>query len=199
MPEGSVDRFNAGASDYYATPVPPIKRVLDEMMRQEPNQFWDALRGKVLDPCAGGDNVRPMSYPYAMKEWVDPRDLTTVDIRPDSRAAIKADFFRWQPPHLFDLVISNPPFSTAIPFVERSMDFTKPGGFVVMLLRLNILGSQDRFAFWQANLPKYIFVHSRRMSFGGAPKGTDSIEYAHFVWQKGERVIDHLSYLRVIE
>ncbi|HBF3986180.1 TPA: hypothetical protein KOD80_004273 [Clostridioides difficile] len=33
-------------------------------------------------------------------------------------------------------------------------------------------------------MPKYIFVHNRRMSFTDDGK-TDSIEYAHFVWQKG--------------
>ena len=33
-------------------------------------------------------------------------------------------------------------------------------------------------------MPKYCFVHHRRISFTDDRK-TDSIEYAHFVWQKG--------------
>ena len=35
-------------------------------------------------------------------------------------------------------------------------------------------------------MPKYVFVHNRRMSFAEDGK-TDSIEYMHAVWQKGYR------------
>lgn len=34
------------------------------------------------------------------------------------------------------------------------------------------------------NMPKYCYVHHKRMGFTDDGK-TDSIEYAHFVWQKG--------------
>jgi hypothetical protein len=69
-----------------------------------------------------------------------------------------------------------------------------------MLLRLNFFGAQCRKDFFEKNMPKYCFVHSKRISFfpedvpwvneKGEEKiyrkgSTDSIEYAHFVWQAG--------------
>ena len=58
------------------------------------------------------------------------------------------------------------------------------GGYVAMLLRLNFWGSKARQDFFKNNMPKYCYIHPRRMSFTEDGK-TDSIEYAHFVWQKG--------------
>jgi len=53
-----------------------------------------------------------------------------------------------------------------------------------MLLRLNFLETKDRKAFFDQLMPKYIYVHHKRMSFieGG---GTDSVAYCHMIWQKG--------------
>ena len=42
-------------------------------------------------------------------------------------------------------------------------------------------------------MPKYIFVHHQRMSFT-EDKKTDSIEYAHFVWQKREYQTTNIIY-----
>ncbi len=52
-----------------------------------------------------------------------------------------------------------------------------------MLLRLNFLGSISRFEFFKKYMPKYIYVHHKRIAFTDNGK-TDSIEYAHFVWHK---------------
>jgi len=49
-----------------------------------------------------------------------------------------------------------------------------------MLLRLNYFGGKKRKKFWDENMPKYVFVHNRRMSFAEDGK-TDSIEYMHAV------------------
>ena len=51
---------------------------------------------------------------------------------------------------------------------------------VIMLLRINFLGSQKRYDFWQQFPPDGLFILSKRPSFTG--KGTDSIDYAWFVW-----------------
>ena len=48
------------------------------------------------------------------------------------------------------------------------------------LLRINFLGSQKRYDFWQQFPPDGLYVLSKRPSFTG--KGTDSIDYAWFVW-----------------
>ena len=76
-----------------------------------------------------------------------------------------------------DLILTNPPFSLAKEFIEHSMSLAPT---VIMLLRLNFLGSQKRYNFWQQFSPDGLYVLSKRPSFTG--KGTDATDYAWFVW-----------------
>lgn len=166
-------------SDYYVTPIPEIKKFLEEFLKHEPGAF----DGHILDPAAGGDEKHPMSYPQAIVDMgISPKGIYTLDIRKDSRAAWKMDYFQ-SPQEPFDVVITNPPFKLAMEFIKKGMEDTVEGGFTIMLLRLNYFGSKTRKPFWDKYMPKYCFVHHQRMSFTDEG-GTDSIEYAHFVWQK---------------
>lgn len=78
-----------------------------------------------------------------------------------------------------DLIITNPPFSLAQEFLEKSLSEAKT---VCYLLRLNFLESQKRYTWWQDKTPDKLLVLSKRPSFTG--KGTDSQAYAWFVWDK---------------
>jgi hypothetical protein len=56
-----------------------------------------------------------------------------------------------------------------------------------MLARLNFFGAQKRAPWFKENMPKWVYVHSKRMGFDPKkPSDTDSVEYGHFVWVKGE-------------
>lgn len=80
----------------------------------------------------------------------------------------------------FDLIITNPPFSLAKEFLEKSI---KEADCVCYLLRLNFLGSQKRKLFWEnISTPNKLLVLSKRPSFTG--KGTDATDYAWFCWDK---------------
>ncbi len=104
---------------------------------------------------------------------------------------INKEFCEIQKPHLkdylktiytekFDLIITNPPFSLAQEFLEKSLN---ESDFVAYLLRINFLGSKKRKVFFdKIGTPDKMFVLSKRPSFTG--KGTDSTEYAWFVWDK---------------
>ena len=143
------------------------------------------LDKRVLDPCAGGDEKHPMSYPDVLQQYgVD--EIVTNDIREDSLADHKVDFRYWPDGEMYDMVITNPPFNQAQEIIEKAISLTVEGGYVVMLLRLNFLGSKQRKPFWEEYPPYRIYVHHKRMSFKDTG-GTDSIEYAHFVWRIGER------------
>lgn len=99
------------------------------------------------------------------------------------------------------MIITNPPFAIAMNVIQKALRDVKMGGYVIMLLRLNFVGSDERFAFFKDNMPEYIFVHHKRICFceqhdkdgyllfgkNGQPKrgSTDSIEYAHMIWRKG--------------
>lgn len=185
------------ASDYYKTPIPPIAAFL----RAWREDLIEAGQGggfeNVLDPCAGGDEENEMSYPVALRQsdLISPvARITTLDIRRDSRAEIKADFLNWScAPKTFDLVISNPPFTLAEKFITKSLGLSSK--YVVKLQRLNFFGTSGRLNFFHSHMPRWAYVNAERISFSTpllerwleehdmvSKKGQDSIEYAHFVW-----------------
>jgi hypothetical protein len=170
-------------SDYYITPVEVIKEFLNKFIYLEGKHVFKL----VLDPCAGGDAHHPMSYPKALEDFGIKGNIVTIDIREDSLAELKSDYLTLDvKKQNFNVIITNPPFSHALEIIQKALHDVTDDGYVIMLLRLNFLGSKKRKPFWDANPPKYIFVHSKRISFFGN-SNTDSIEYAHFVWQKNNK------------
>lgn len=178
--------------DYYVTPDWVIEELLSEISEEKERDLIFGISPEssnllsqleILDPCAGGSLHHGMSYADFL-ESKGAKTIDTIDIRDDSRASIKGNFLEMNLNKKYDLVITNPPYLSAQQFVEKSLEVTKPGGLVIMLLRLNFLGSRKRLSFWKKNMPLYTFAHSRRVCFTGDNK-TDSTEYAHFIWQKG--------------
>jgi hypothetical protein len=185
-------------SDFYITPQEPIELFFRAFMKElDSNYIYFNPGGRILDPCAGGNSKYEMPYPAVLSE-LGFKNVFTCDIRPDSRAKLIQDYLGI-PNHIseqsyFDLIITNPPFNLALDFIKKGLLNVKPHGYVIMLLRLNFFGSQKRQEFFKQFMPKYCFIHSERISFfpedielGGKiyKKGsTDSIEYAHFVFQK---------------
>ena len=171
-------------SDYYVTPQDQIKIFLNEFIKDEKLNLTDM---QIIDPASGGDNKHKQSYPFVLINDFDlnKEHILTIDVRDDSLADIKDDCLSmdmsiYQPPNI---IITNPPFSHAIRFIEKALENVCDNGYVIMLLRLNFLGSVSRFDFFKKYMPKYIYVHHKRISFTD-DKRTDSIEYAHFVWHK---------------
>lgn len=194
-------------SDYYVTPVAEVTRFLKAWAQDEK---LDGIK-RIFDPCAGGTLVDgkitvPMSYPAAISTAHFPamERVETMDIRGDSPAEIIRDYLFSQPAEMPDLIITNPPFSIAVEITEKALREVAEGGFVVMLQRLNWYGSEKRQAFWRAQMPKFCYIHSERMGFRKhltelpikERNATESIEYAHFVWQKG--VFPRFTQTRVI-
>jgi hypothetical protein len=125
-----------------------------------------------------------MPYFEALYKFVHGR-MSTIDIREDSRALIKEDYLDITDPlPKPEIIIGNPPFTLALDFIKKALEDVEYGGYVIMLCRLNYFGAQYRKKFWDKYMPLYVYVHSKRMSFSDDGK-TDSNEYAHFVWQKG--------------
>jgi len=79
---------------------------------------------------------------------------------------------------VYDVAITNPPFYLAEPILRRAMQHSR---HVLLLLRLNFLGSERRHEFLRTHMPDDIYVLPNRPSFRGDNK-TDSIEYAWFHW-----------------
>lgn len=164
-------------SDFYPTPAWCVHRLLEAI--EIPGTKWQ-------DPCAGdGAIVRAVSYtgsPMVPVQW------STFEIRPECEAKLvdlvglerhhTADWLRLNPTVEPDAIITNPPYSLAMEFVQAAIDRCP---FVAMLLRLNFLGSESRSQFLRDNPPS-VYVLPNRPSF--VKNGhTDSIEYAWFVWR----------------
>jgi hypothetical protein len=178
------DARNEHIADYYVTPVTSIMDFLMEFFNDNPDLCFN---GKViLDPCAGGDIKHPMSYPTAIMkyEYDAVPIIKTIDIREDSLAEVRQNYFFTVLDYKPDVIITNPPFGIAREIIEKALRDVKDGGLVIMLLRLNFFGSQSRYNFWKKNMPTFCYVHNKRIGF--TDNGvTDSIEYMHCVWIKG--------------
>jgi hypothetical protein len=169
-------------SDYYVTPVKDIKTFIKAMIKDNLSGIFNQ-KYKILDPCAGGDEKHPMSYPDALRRMNFKGQIDTMDIREDSRAEIIGNYLETDVKSKYNVIITNPPFNLALPIIEKALDDVAPGGYVIMLLLLNFFGSQKRKEFFQKNMPTYCFVHSKRLKFLDTG-GTDSSEYMHAIWFK---------------
>jgi len=177
-------------NDYYVTPQQTINEFLDQFEKD----YDFNPEGKFgLDPCAGGCEKYEMAYPKALK--AKGFNLHSVDIRADSRADyVCVDYLEKPFKQLHSFIITNPPFLIATEFAEKAFNEVFEGGYVVFLNRLNWLGSKKRKTFWNKAPLKHIYVHSKRPGFNPEkPNSTDSIEYAHFVFQRGYVGPSHIS------
>lgn len=205
----SIIRFDH-PEDYYVTPIYSIEVFLQEFDKRV-KLDWNHVR--ILDPCAGGNSEikneygvivakHSMSYPTAICNVFDECDIASIDVRKDSLAELKMDYLKWDLKFYSPkIIITNPPFNLALPIIKKALYEVADDGYVIMLLRLDFFGSKARKPFFDENMPEWCFIHHQRMSFFdkkdsyryvvmneyGYPKGggTDSSEYAHFVFHKG--------------
>lgn len=52
-------------------------------------------------------------------------------------------------------IITNPPYSTGLEFVQRALESVRPGGKVAMFLKVQFLEGQKRGAFFKNTPPPY--------------------------------------------
>lgn len=183
------------ADDYYVTPhwlIEDFFAAFSENCRF--NFDVQLLNPLILDPSAGGCEQYPMSYPTVLEEHGFTVD--SWDIREDSRANLTGVNFLNVPSYesrKYDMIITNPPFNQAQAFTEHALEMVCEGGLVIMLQRLNWLGSQKRKPMWQKLPLAAVYVHSKRPGFDPLkPSKTDSTEYAHFVFCKGYELASEL-------
>ena len=144
------------ANDFYPTPVECVEALLLQLNLRDDLSYLEPCRGS-----AEGSIYSRLPKGTLWAELSEGVDYCTVN--------------RYEA----DVCITNPPFSRALTFLQKSL---KECGTVVYLLRLNFLGSQSRKAFWEQNPPSHLYVLSKRPSFTG--RGTDATEYAWFVWDR---------------
>jgi len=176
-------------ADNYGTPGWCVHRLLDE-----PPEVLKTVGKNWIEPCAGDGNIIK-----AVEDWHNirgekPPTFDAVELRKVCRKKIMKrpsyrtlycpqDFLEWQPPKTrYDVCITNPPFWCAQPILEKCLSISK---VVILLLRLNYVGSEKRHEFMRSAMPNDTLVLPNRPAFSKNKQGklgTDSIEYAWFVW-----------------
>lgn len=150
------------ANDFYSTPEPAFKPLIPHLKGGV--EFWE--------PACG--DRRLINWLNEAGHTADGNDLANgYDFLKDNTVR--------------GVIITNPPFSLALEFCEHARRHAPE---VLMLLRLNFLGSQKRHDWWKRNEPNALFVLSDRPDFTGG--GGDSCEYAWFAWGCRYSGIHHL-------
>jgi hypothetical protein len=166
------------ADDAYETPYWCTRAILPHLKK-----------GPVLDPCCGNGAILQVVHeqwkvPTLGYEFDPSRANAATFVGIAATSAIRnvdATKIAWK---INNTVITNPPYSDAIQFIEISLiersDFDK-----AFLLRLNFLGSQKRAEFHRKH-PADIFVLSQRPSFALAlscapPKGAPKCGWGEMI------------------
>lgn len=167
-------------NDEYQTPFESIYPILYEIN-------WDNI-SNVLEPCVGDGNIIEAIYNVTIPEN-DVLITNYYDIKNGQ------DYLQTQNEiKEYDLIITNPPFSLALEFLQKSLKEAKT---VIYLLRLAFLESNKRKEFWNLNQHQlsHLFVLSKRPSFTG--EGTDATAYGWFVF-RGESIMKRKNGIYVV-
>lgn len=160
-------------ADFYGTPAWCTHSAVQNITL--PGGTW-------LEPCAGnGAIIRAVKGIREDIHWTafELREECRELLIPEAPVVDIGDFLKMPMGIHYDVILTNPPYSIAQEFVEEAL---RRADHVVMLLRLNFLGSKKRSAFFRKNAPD-VYVLPKRPSFINGR--TDSTEYAWFHWQSG--------------
>lgn len=178
-------------SDNYPTPMWCTHRFLEKYLKRVNSLTSGASRW--LEPGAGeGNLVRAVNEFWTegnfswdlceiresckpILEGLEKVNTVTIGSFLDYPEDLSKGFGQFE----YDVSISNPPFSIAMEFIEKSMRIARS---TAMLQRLNFLGSAKRHEFMKEHHPD-IYVIPNRPSFKATGE-TDSIEYAWFVFDE---------------
>ncbi len=152
--------------DFYPSPSWTVKLLLNRL-KFKPNDVF-------LEPARGDGAVY---------------DLIELEDKKWAELAMGIDYLDPGVDLSADVIITNPPFMLFEQFLVAAIDRDlKPRGTVAFLLRVNALGSHMRVNFWREYPPTHMLTLTPRPSFTDG--GTDSSEYAWFIWDYGGRYTD---------
>lgn len=175
--------------DFYATDPVAVQKLLTKY----------AINGnEILEPCVGNGNIANAINNF----YTNKRNITGIDIVDRGYPnTIVHDYLTWETDKKFDCIITNPPYSLAKEFVEKSMPLLNdgydedgyPNGQLIMFLKIQFLEGAKRKELFEKYPPKYIYVFRNRMATWNNGESLDqngkrwatTMCHAWFVWEKG--------------
>lgn len=85
-------------------------------------------------------------------------------------------------------IITNPPYSAGLEFVERALETVRPDGKVAMFLKVQFLEGKRRGELFSKTPPRTVYISRSRLACaknGDFSHTESAIAYAWYVWEKG--------------
>lgn len=166
-------------NDFYATD-PKSTRALLDIVKFDGETF--------LEPCCGEGHIAKV-----IKEYYPNAKITAFDIVDRGYGKGGVDFLTYKTEEKFDNVITNPPYSLAQEFIEKSLDLVNENGKVAMFLKIQFLEGTKRKEFFDKAPLKYVYVFRARQSpwMNGNPtneqgkKWSSTMCFAWYIFEKG--------------
>lgn len=179
------------ALDYYATPIKEVENILT-ILNYDKNNSW-----KILEPCCGGGHMvegilNYFSNANILATDVKERENSFLEKHSESSVTYNYgkdfDFLLDNYPFTdADIVIMNPPFKIATPFILHGLEIANKS--LIVLGRTKLVESIGRYnEIFSEYPPTYIFQYIDRIACaknGDFNQKLSSIEaYSWFIWDK---------------
>lgn len=157
-------------NDYYATD--PLALV--SLLKKETFNY------KIWECCVGGGHLAHVlkEYGYLVKcsDIIDRGYPNTKII----------DFLKYDGSFKGD-IITNPPYSKALQFIDKALSILTEGNRLVMFLKIQFLEGGKRGILFEKYKPEKIYVFCDRVECAknGIFTGGSAVAYAWFIWRKG--------------
>lgn len=160
--------------DYYAT----HPRAVELLLQQEKfyNEIWEPACGEChISKVLEDNGYKVYSSDLIYRGYGNTESIDFLKFETDKE--LKID------------IVTNPPYSYAKDFVEKSLDLIQTGCKVAMFLKLQFLEGKSRKELFKKYPPKVVYVSSARLlcakngEFEKYP--SSAVAYAWFVWEKG--------------
>ena len=163
--------------DYYATDPKALEVFLDKI-----EEDGIKLHNNIWECACGEGHLSKALESRGYKVW-------STDLVDRGYGSGNTDFLKSIPDSWCGDVLTNPPYKYAKEFVEKALEVTRIGAYIVMFLKIQFLEGQGRRELFKKYPPKYVYVNSARQTCyinGDMSRKMSSAScYCWFVWEKG--------------
>ena len=171
-------------NDFYATDPKTLEIFLEALKRDNlklHNYIWECACGK--------GNLSKVLEEKGYK-------VISSDLIDRGYGRSEIDFLKIKSNEWRGDILTNPPYKYAKEFVEKAIEITRIGAYVIMLLKIQFLEGKDRRKLFDKYPPRYVYVNSSRqlcyLNGDMSNKMSSATCYCWFIWEngfKGEPII----------